>query len=58
MIFLNKQYNYSNNVIDSYRIKLAIDISHENNSKNDQKSYKDIIHAINIHRNAIKFALL
>ncbi|XP_025270100.1 uncharacterized protein LOC109609779 [Camponotus floridanus] len=43
-----------NNVIDSYRIKLAIDISHENNSKNDQKSYKDIIHAINIHRNAIK----
>ncbi|XP_070151867.1 odorant receptor 30a-like isoform X3 [Polyergus mexicanus] len=42
--------------IACYRIEKAIYISRKNNSKNEEKSYKEIIRAINIHCNAIKLS--
>ncbi|XP_025270178.1 uncharacterized protein LOC112639652 [Camponotus floridanus] len=42
--------------IACYRIKLALDISRNSDLKNEQKSCKDIIRAVNIHSNAIKLS--
>ncbi|XP_025270179.1 uncharacterized protein LOC105248409 [Camponotus floridanus] len=42
--------------IACYRIKLAFDILRNTNLKNERRSCKDIIRAVNIHSNAIKLS--
>jgi len=54
------KYNHNNEIVYSYRIEKAMAINMLNNVclKNEVIMYKEIIHAVDIHRKAIKLVFI
>jgi len=54
------KYNHNNEIVYSYRIEKAMAINMLNNVylKNEIIMYKEIIHAVDIHRKAIKLVFI